>query len=219
MTEKRAKAHTSSSTVSACPRTRQRGPINKQKKDANSVDHNSSSDSDEEVLRDLSNNQEHPHDSRTSYTIKDTGNYPTNSRLRQNQKHSLLASISTCVERHEDTPSDSSGAEDNFSDAIIQPTPCSKTTRSIFTKRRHRSPVSSFDHLEDAKDSTLAKSQSQRKKGGLPNYQGKNVKTRGGTDTDTALAHKSGLQLELSPIIKKKNQKRKRAITLSSDSD
>lgn len=210
---------------------RERASINKQTKNTKSkgkkpaenrrsVDYSSSSDLDEGVLRDRSNLQDRPQH-RASHTRKDTGNKTTNqfnSRLKQNQQLIPSTSASTHVERHEDTPSDSSENEDNLSDAmIIQPTPCSKITRSIFTKRTHRSPIASFDHSDDVK--SFSRSRAQPKQSGSPNCHSKTVSARGRTDRDTALVHKSDLQVELSPLITKKKQKRKRVMSLSSDSD
>ena len=183
------------------------------------MDYDSSSDSDVEVevLGDCSNHHRKPRHSRASHTTKNIRKTFTNRfslRLKQNQHLTPSASISIHVEtRHEHTPSDSSENESDES-TIIQPTPCSKTTRSIFTKRRHRSPIATFDHSEDANGPMLSRSQAQSKISGLPSCRGKTAVT----DTDTRLPHKSSLQMS-SLLIKNRKQKWKRIASLISDSD
>ena len=170
-----------------------------------------------EVLGDCSNHYRKPCHSRASQTTKNIRKTCTNRfslRLKQNQHLTPSASIAIRVETRERTPSDSSENESDES-TIIQPTPCSKTTRSIFTKRRHRSPIATFDHSEDANISMLSRSKAQSKISGFPSYRGKTAVTY----TDTRLPHKSSLQIESSPLIKKRKQKWKRITSLNSDSD
>lgn len=155
------------------------------------VDYDSSSDSEVEVLKDCSNHQEKPH--RTTCHVSNTRNKSAkrfSPKLKQNQVCLSPVLTSAHLENYNDA-SGESAEDDNYSDTmIIQPTPCSKTTRSIFTKRRHRSPVATFDNHH-------------------PRSQG-----------DMSLSLKSSLQIQLSPVVKLRSQKRKRVImSASSDSD
>ena len=122
-------------------------------------------------------------------------------RNKQQQQHIASASTSTSIESHEDACSITSEDEDDFSKvAFIQPTPQPDKKRSIFTRRQHRSPNASFDRLEDYAKIAKAKNISSHRR------------------TDTALADKSNIPLEMSPLVKKKKQ-RKRVRKLSSDSE
>ena len=184
------------------------------------MEYDDSSDSDVEVLGDCSNHHGKPCHSRASQATKNYNRKKITNRsslrLKENQHDRLTPSASTSiyVEAHEHTPSDSSEEESDGS-TIIQPTPCSKTTRSILTKRRHRSPIATFDHSEDSKGPMLSRSQAQSKISGLPNCRGKAAVT----DTDTPMPHRSSLQIESSPLIKNRKQKWKRIASLNSDSD
>ena len=193
-----------------CPSFRQRTSTSMQRaknitrkgkkplKHKESVNYDSSSDSEGEVVKDCSNHQEKPH--RTACRVSNTRNKPAKTfspQLKQNQEH--LSPVLTSA--HLETCNNASGEsaqDDNYSDTmIIQPTPCSKTTRSIFTKRRHRPPIATSDHSEDAKPHQHSRSQA-----------------------DTSLSLKSSLRIQLSPVIKMRSQKRKRVImSITSDSD
>lgn len=107
--------------------------------------------------------------------------------------------------------------EDDFSNVtFIKPTPQPDKNRSIFTRRQHRSPSTSFDHLEDY---AISHTETRQNKSGLTNHQLKTISNH--KRKDTTLAHKCGIiiKLEMSPLVKKKKQQRKRVMSLSSDSD
>lgn len=128
---------------------------------------------------------------------------------------------STSVDMSEDADSITSVNGDDFSN-VVQPTPQPDKKRSIFTRRQHRPPNDSFDHLEDYTNALESLSRAQtrpNKSSSTSNHQwGKTVGTRG--RTDTALAHKSAdIQYEMSPLVKKKKQKLKRVMSMSSDSE
>ena len=117
------------------------------------------------------------------------------------------------------TPSTSTDIqEDDFSIVtIIQPTPQPDKKRSIFTKRQHRPPSTSFDHLEDFAVSDTEMQQDQSS--GLTNHHLKTISNH--KRAENALVHKSGIVIKLdkSPFIKKKKPQRRRVMSLSSDSD
>ena len=135
---------------------------------------------------------------------------------------SCTPSTSSFIAMNEVTPNNSSDDESNLSDAmIVQPTPCSKTTRSIFTKRRHRSPISTFDQLDDTEEHHLCELQTQNKKRHSPKCTNRTLNTPGRKKTKAAFtaALRSDVQITLSPFVNTKKQKRKRIKSISSDSD
>ncbi|KAL9981638.1 hypothetical protein ACROYT_G010370 [Oculina patagonica] len=231
MAAKRAKAHSSTSTTTNQRTVREQAckgkkPIKNGESSYPDELYDSSSDSEIEVLSVRINQGRHKHArnskeekkheravnnhnlSRTSLSTRET-------RKKQNNK--FCASTSTSVETHEDACSVASVDEDDFSNvAFIQPTPQPDKKRSIFTRRQHRSPNASFDDLED-NAMAVSRAETRPNKSSLTNHQAKTNSSH--EKKDTALADKSNIQLEISPLVKKKKQPRKRVRSLSSDSE
>ena len=189
-------------------RTKPRNPVESRE---------SSSDSDMEVLGDKTKIKELPCHKRNNQFNK-----VNNLGMKKKQHISCTPSTSSFTAMNEVTPNNSSDDESNLSDAmIVQPTPCSKTTRSIFTKRRHRSPISTFDQLDDTEEHHLCELQTQNKKRHSPKCTNRTLNTPGRKKTKAAFttALRSDVQITLSPFVNTKKQKRKRIKSISSDSD
>lgn len=145
------------------------------------------------MLRDITNQQEKQRN-RAGKTSKPTltkKKAPIKHSSKLKQGKNFLSSASTANARKlDDTTDESSGDDNSLSDAaIIGPTPRAKTTRSIFTKRRHKSPVNDFSHNKNA-----------------ASHSNNNCYI--------------SCQLEISPLFKKGDQKRKRCVlSLSSESE
>lgn len=185
--------------------------------------YDTSSDSEVEVLSVRINQGRHKptRNSKEEMKHKKAANNHNLSRTsfstRNKQNNKFCASTSTSIETHEDACSVTSVDEDDFSNvAFIQPTPQPDKKRSIFTRRQHRSPNTSFDHLEENANNAMAVSH-RTNTSGSANHQAKTNSSHG--KKDTALADKSNIQLEMSPLVKKKKQQRKRVRSLSSDSE
>ena len=152
----------------------------------------SNSDSDE-PLRDITNQQEKQRN-RAGKTSKPTltkKKAPIKHSSKLKQGKNFLSSASRANAGNlDDTTDESSGDDNSLSDAvIIGPTPRAKTTRSIFTKRRHKSPVTNFSRNKNAARNS---------------------------NNNCYIS----CQLEISPLFKKGDQKRKRRVlSLSSESE
>lgn len=222
ISRKQTRAHTS--TLSSYQRTRKKASVNVNRsrntrtKPRNPVEsRESSSDSDMEVLGDKTKIKELPCHQRNNQFNK-----VNNLGMKKKQHISCTPSTSSFIAMNEVTPNNSSDDESNLSDAmIVQPTPCSKTTRSIFTKRRHRSPISTFDQLDDTEEHHLCQLQTQNKKRHSPKCTNRTLITPGRKKTKPAFtaALRSDVQITLSPFVNTKKQKRKRIKSISSDSD
>ena len=168
-----------------------------------------------EVLGDKSKIKELPCHRRNNQLNK-----VNNLGMKKKQHISCTPSTSSFIAMNEVTPNNSSDEESYLSDTmIVQPTPCSKTTRSIFTKRRHRSPISTFDQLDDTEEHHLCQLQTQNKKRHSPKCTNRTLNTQGRKKTKAALTLRSDVQITLSPFVNTKKQKRKRIKSISSDSD
>lgn len=170
-----------------------------------------------EVLGDKTKIKELPCHQRNSQFNK-----VNNLGMKKKQHISCTPSTSSFIAMNEVTPNNSSDDESNLSDAmIVQPTPCSKTTRSIFTKRRHRSPISTFDQLDDTEEHHLCQLQTQNKKRHSPKCTNRTLITPGRKKTKAAFtaALRSDVQITLSPFVNTKKPKRKRIKSITSDSD
>lgn len=227
MATKRAEAHSlTPSTTNQRTVTRKRAckgkkPVENGESSSHSEAYESSSDSENEVLSerikkarvkarsDVKKEKECQNVSKTSVTTRKSENKQTNkfcARQELQQRGIGSPSTSTSTEMQ----------EDDFSIVtFVKPTPQSNKKRSIFTKRQHRSPSTSFDHLEGY---AISPTEMQRKKSGLTNHQLKTISNH--KRTETSLVHKSDtvIKLETSPLVKKKKPRRARVL-VSSDSD
>ncbi|XP_067033351.1 micronuclear linker histone polyprotein-like [Acropora muricata] len=199
--EKHSKARATSSTISslALSDTREKAStshgkelLNSKQNKTTNVNH-SNSDSDEPMLRDITNQQEKQRN-RAGKTSKPTltkKKAPIKHSSKLKQGKNFLSSASRAnAGKLDDTTDESSGDDNSLSDAaIIGPTPHAKTTRSIFTKRRHKSPVTDFSHNKNA-----------------ASHSNNNCYI--------------SCQLKISPLFEKGDQKRKRRVlSLSSESE
>lgn len=179
----------------------------------------SSSDSENEVLIDRikkarvkarSDGKKCQNASKTSVTTRENENKQSNKFCARQELH----------QQGINSPSPSTSTEiqeDDFSIiTFIKPTPQPDKKRSIFTRRQHRPPSTSFDHLEDF---AVSDTEMQQNQSGLTNHHIKTISNH--KKAETALVCKSGIviKLEKSPLIKKKKQQRRRMVSLSSDSD
>ena len=160
------------------------------------------------------------HDNSVSRTkeVKNKQTKNSLSRLKPQQQCIPSASTLTSTVPRDDICNNTYVDDNDFSNVtFIQPTPQPDKKRSIFTRRQHRSPSASFDHLEDITNTPqLSQAQTRQRKRDLTDYQDKASSTRGRTESN--LGCKSDIQHEMSPVIKKTKQ-RKRVMSLSSDSD
>ena len=180
----------------------------------------SSSDSDNEVLierikkarvkarSDTKKGKKCQSASKTSVTTRESENKQTNKFCaRQNLQQQGIGSVSACTSTEMQ--------EDDFSNVtFIKPTPQPDKKRSIFTRRQHRSPSTSFEYSEDY---AISLTETQRNKSDLTNHQLKAISNH--KKSETALVHKRDIKLEMSPLIKKKKRQRMRVMSVSSDSD
>lgn len=164
------------------------------------------------------NNAVHNHSSSRTCVLKtESGNKKKNKFREQLKSHYFASgSTSTSVETHEDACSVTSIDDDDLSNvAFIQPTPQPDKKRSIFTRRQHRSPNASFDHLEDHANNAGYVSRAETG----PSKRSSTKKTVSNERTLTPLAEKSNIQVIISPLVKKNKQQRKRLRSLSSDDE
>jgi len=230
MTSKRAKVHTSSSStanqrnVSRERACKGKKPVENGESSNRSEPYGSSSDSDDEILSEQikkarvkarSNDKrekKNQNASKTCVTTTESENKQTNKFCMRHelQEHGIgSASPSTSTEMQ----------EDDFSNVtFIKPTPQPDKKRSIFTRRQHRSPSTSFDYLEDY---ATSHTETQQNKSGLTNHQLKSISNQ--MRSETSLVHNSDIVIKLdtcmSPLIKKKKRQRMRVMSVSSDSD
>lgn len=141
-------------------------------------------------------------------------------RESENKQSNKFCAMQELQQQGIDSPSPSTSTdmqEDDFSIVtFIKPTPQPDKKRSIFTRRLHRSPSTSFDHLEDF---AVSNTEMQQNRSSSTNHHLKTISNH--KRAETALVHKCGIviKLEESPLIKKKKQQRMRVMSLSSDSD
>ena len=142
-------------------------------------------------------------------------------RVSENKQTNKFCARQELQQQSIDSPSASTSTEmqeDDFSVVtFIKPTPQPNKKRSIFTRRQHRSPSTSFD--DQLEDYAIFHTEMRQKKSGLTNHQLKTISNH--KRTETALVHKRDvvIKLEMSPLIKKKKQQRMRVMSISSDSD
>lgn len=165
--------------------------LNSKQKQNNTDINYSSSDSDEPLLRDITNQQEKQRNrgGKTSSSKLTKKKVPIKHCSKLKQGKDFLSSASRAnAGKLDDTTDESSGDDNSLSDAvIIGPTPCAKMTRSIFTKRSHKSPVTNFSNDKNA-----------------------------ASNSNCYIS----CQIEISPLFKKRDQKRKRCLlSLSSESE
>lgn len=225
MATKRARADSSTSstanqrTVSRNRACKGKKPVENGESSHHIEPYESSSDSENEVLIDRikkarvkarSDGKKCQNASKTSVTTRENENKQSNKFCARQELH----------QQGINSPSPSTSTEiqeDDFSIiTFIKPTPQPDKKRSIFTRRQHRPPSTSFDHLEDF---AVSDTEMQQNQSGLTNHHIKTISNH--KKAETALVCKSGIviKLEKSPFIKKKKQQRRRVVSLSSDSD
>lgn len=201
-----------------------RKPVENGESSNHSEPYGNSSDSDDEILSEQikkarvkarstdKREKKYQNVSKTSVTATESENKQTNkfcTRHELQEQGIGSASPSTSTEMQ----------ENNFSNVtFIKPTPQPDKKRSIFTRRQHRSPSTSFDYLEDYATSHTER---QQNKSGLTNHQLKSISNQ--KRLETSLVHNSDIVINLdtcmSPLIKKKKRQRMRVMSASSDSD
>lgn len=114
---------------------------------------------------------------------------------------------------HDDKSKINSVDDEDYSDVtFVHPTPQPVVKRSIFTRRQHRSPSTSFNNL-DVITNRLPHSQNQtRHRHEITDYQSDATRTEG------KLQQKSPVKVEISPAIRTRKQPKK-VLFLSSGSD
>ena len=180
----------------------------------------STSDSENEVLRERikKTRVKASSDGKKEKKCQNASKTSVTTRESENKQTNKFCARQELQQQGFDSPSPSTEIqEDDFSIVtFIKPTPQPDKKRSIFTRRLHRSPSTSFDHLEDF---AISYTEMQQNQSGLTNHQLKTISNHKRTKTD--LVHKSGIviKLDTSPLIKMKKRQRKRVMSLSSDSD
>ena len=139
------------------------------------------------------------------------------SRWAQQQESIPSALMPSSSVTHDDRGKIKSVDEEDYSDVIfVHPTPQPNEKRSIFTRRKHRSPGTSFDNM-DVITNNPPHSQIQTQYGHkITDSQSDTCRTRGRTEAKSQ--QKSPIKAIISPAIKKRKKPR-RVLLLSSDSD
>ena len=201
---------------------KEKKPAENQESSRHSEPYDSSSDSENEVLseRIKKTRVKARSDGKKEKKCQNASKISVTTRESENKQTNKFCAREELQRQGMESPSPSTSTEiqeDDFSIVtFIKPTPQPDKKRSIFTRRLHRSPSTSFDHL---KDFAISYTEMQQNQSGLTNHQLKTISYHKRAKTD--LVHKSGIviKLDMSPLIKKKKQGRKRVMSLSSDSD
>ena len=139
------------------------------------------------------------------------GNYGPRVTQQQQQQNLSTASTLTVDPVHGVAGNPSRVDDVDFASAsFILPTPQSKRKRSILTRRKHRSPGSTFEDPED-------KRASKKKCNHVPSSHGGKV-TENCRRTETILSNERDTYTQIS-LVKKQKAPRKRILSISSDSD
>ena len=139
------------------------------------------------------------------------------SRWAQQQESIPSALMPSSSVTRDDRGKINSVDEEDYSDVIfVHPTPQPNEKRSIFTRRKHRSPGTSFDNM-DVITNNPPHSQIQTQYGHkITDSQSDTCRTHGRTGAKSR--QKSPIKATISPAIKKRKKPR-RVLLLSSDSD